>query len=132
MGVTGPIVPFGVNFSSGIETLAVNQQRLSDVNPLKSLGNVTAPLDGVWKALGQRFNINSFDDLKRFLGGSSNTSTEPPKTALGGSFGLNGTSTTTGGMFGIAKSVFILTANILVIVLDLALKALKYILGLIT
>ena len=142
LGVTGPIVPFGVNFPSGLETLAAGknliisqlpQKNLSEINPTQSLGNVTAPLDNIWKALGQRFNINGFDDIKRLLNGNSDSaSPEASKLSLGGSLGINGTSMTLGGIFGIVKSAFILAANILVIVLEFVLKALKFLLGLVT
>lgn len=93
---------------------------LSDVNPIEALGRVTGPLDGFLKGLGR------YADIKPWL----------PKSALGGISGLEGIldgvdNLSVGQVFKIAKSGFILMANILVILLEIVLSILRSILGLI-
>lgn len=141
MGVISPNISLGVNlpflssdqnFYSQIisqlptETLPTpNVKSLQNLNPTDSLGRVTGPLDSLWKALGQKLNINSFSDVKNFVNnpsvpGALNSSLES---------GLRAPDTSTSNVLNIAKSAVVLVANILVIVLELVLWALKGALG---
>lgn len=93
---------------------------LSDVNPIEALSRVTGPLDGFLKGLGR------YADIKPWL----------PKSALGGISGLEGAldgidNISIGQALRMAKSGFILVANILVTILEIGSSVLKNILGLI-
>lgn len=101
-------------------------KNLSEVDPLGSLGKATAPLDNIWKALGPY--------IKGLIGpdeGPMDSIYSPQaKSALEGRLGFLGNLDTTS-IFGVAKSAFILIANILVTVLEIALWLLKAVLGLV-
>lgn len=126
LGVTSPFISPGVNFpSQNLFSQIISQlpkNNLSEIDPMKSLGNVTGPLDNVWEALGGQ--------LKGFLNSKDTSLLGPLKSSLGSGLGVENTSTAWK-VLGIAKSALILTANILVAVLEVALGLLKGMLGLI-
>lgn len=128
-GVTSPIAFLGLNLPNSINSLQTSHKlfsqvtyasSLSEVNPLESLGKVTAPLDSLLGGLGR------YTDIKPWL----------PKSALEGISGLEGTldsidNVSVGQVLKIAKSGFILIASILVTVLEIALRILRSVLGVI-
>ncbi len=150
IGVFSPIGSLGVNFLGSIDSPQAGQnlfsqisqiKNLSELNPTEALGNVTIPFDKILKVLGQKFNISSSEDIKNLLGVGSidslrdgTTVTEASKSALGGRLALGDTlsNISLGQALGMAKSAFILVANILVTVLEVVLWVLKGIIGLVT
>ncbi len=123
LGVTSPIISFGVNLpSKNLFSQISSTNSLSDINPLKSLGKVTAPLDSLLLLGG----LGRYADIKPWL----------PKSALEGISWFEGTldnidNLSVAGVLMVARSGFILVANILVTVLEIALSILRGILGLI-
>ena len=122
LGVLTPNVSPGVNFypQNLFSQISSNltEIKLSEVNPMESLGKVTLPFDKVWEALSSKLNL----DVGTYSG--------PSKSSLTGRFGLEDTSGI-GQTLGVAKSAIILVANILVAVLEIVLWAIKGIIGLI-
>lgn len=96
---------------------------------MEGLNNATAPLNALYEAIGAKLNIQGLQSLKDFVTGG--TIPKPLKSSLGGSLDTKDTSTI-GQVFGVAKSILILTANILVAVLEIVLWILKGVLGVIT
>lgn len=96
-----------------------------------SLGNVTAPLDNLWKAVGQRLNIQSVEDIKNFFK-SGTAASKALKSSLGSDLADQGASSTIWRVLGIAKSVFVLIANIFVAILEIVLWLLRGALGLVS
>lgn len=92
---------------------------LSRINPMDSLGNATAPLDAIWKALIDKISIK---DIGVYTSG-------PLKSSLVSRLSSKDTSTM-GQAFGVAKSAIILIGNIFVAVLEIALWAVRGILSL--
>lgn len=133
LGVISPIVSPGVNLSGQNLFSQITSQlptkNLSEVNPINSLNNATAPLNAIWKALGDKLNIQGLDSIKDFVNGQ--TDSIALKSSLGSGLGVQDTSTTMWQVLGIAKSAFMLAANILVAVLEIVLWLLKGVLGLI-
>lgn len=134
LGIFSPIVSPGVNLSdfnlfSQVSSInsKLKKSSLSEVNPLESLSNVTAPLDSIWETIGARLNFQDLDGgLKGFLNSMDGRAL---KSSLGDS--LDGQDTSTSWqVLGIVKSALILTANILVAVLEIALWLLRGILRL--
>lgn len=128
LGISTPIVSPGLNFSSQnlfSQIIAqLPQKNLSEVNPLGSLGNVTAPLDNIWRYLGRQLNIIRLEDVKTFIDGTASTGLS--KSTLEGRLGLNTTSgTSLDKGLGIAKGAFILTMQILIAALELVMGLLK-------
>lgn len=118
LGVTSPT--FFLQTNQNLFSQISSTGSLSDINPLESLSRVTGPLDGFLKGLGR------YTDIKPWL----------PKSALGGISGFEGIldsvdNMSVGQVLRIAKSGFILVANILVTVLEIALRILRGILGLV-
>lgn len=99
---------------------------------MESLENATAPLNDIWKALSKKLDIeNLVDSIKSFLNGRTAGGTAL-KSSLESGLGVQDTSTVWQvQVLGIAKSAFILIANILVTVLEIVLWLLKGVLGLI-
>src|SRR3989344_2204073 len=75
LGTISPISSLGVNFSSqNLFSQIVSKlpkKSLSEVNPMESLSNVTAPLDNVFRAIKDQ--LGGSDSIKNFLGGGSTT-----------------------------------------------------------
>ena len=128
LGVTSPIIPLGINLLGSTSSPQANQNlvsqssanSLSEINPLESLGKVTAPIDSL---LG---GLDRYIDVRPWL----------PKSALESVSEFEGTLDTIdnisiGQALRIAKSGFVLVANILVTILEIALSILRGILGLI-
>jgi len=105
----------------------VSPSNLSEINPMESLGNATAPLDSLFKAIGD--HMGGLDGIKSFLGGGSTQG--QAKSSLMSVFSSRDTSDT-GQAIGIIKSAVILVANILLVVLEVVTSILRGILGLIT
>lgn len=126
MGTVIPGVSFGVNLSgqnlfSQISSTS-SLSSLFEINPLESLGKVTEPLDSMLGGLGRYLLV----DIKPWL----------PKSALERISGFEGTfdnidNISVGQALRIAKSGFILAANIMITVLEIALSLLRGILGLV-
>ncbi|MDP3696702.1 MAG: hypothetical protein Q8R55_01565 [Candidatus Taylorbacteria bacterium] len=155
LGIVSPVVSPGVNFLSGNLFSQITSQlptkslpvvsppNLSEVNPMESLINATAPLNSIWKALGEKLNMQGLDSIKTFLNGqwirqahhktvgsvNSLQGGRALKSSLGSGLGGQDTSTIWQ-VLGIAKSAFILIANILVAVLEIAVWLLRGTLGL--
>ena len=133
MGAVSPNLSLGVNlpsqnlFSQITSKLsesnlpATNLPKLSEVNPLDSLGNATAPLDAIWKAIGSKINWSS--SIGSYTSG-------PLKSSLASRLSSKDTSTM-GQAFGVAKSGLILIGNIFVAVLEIALWLIRGILSLV-
>lgn len=121
LGVASPIIPLGINLpSQKLFSQISSTNSLFEINPLESLGKVTAPLDSMLGGLGR------YLEIKPWL----------PKSALESISGLEGTfdsieNISVGQALRIAKSGFILVANIMVTVLEIALSLLRGILGII-
>ena|SRR3989344_5560686 len=121
LGFTSPISSLGLNLSNqNLFSQISSVNSLSEINPLESLGKVIAPLDNMLGGLGR------YIDIKPWL----------PKSALESVSGFEGTLDTidnisVGQALRIAKSGFILVANILVTILEIVLSILRGILGLI-
>lgn len=118
LGVTSPITSLWANQNLFSQISLTGP--LSDINPIESLSKVTGPLDGFLKGLGR------YADIKPWL----------PKSALEGISGFEGTldsidNISVGQVLRMAKSGFVLVAGILVTVLEIALKILRSVLGLI-
>lgn len=94
---------------------------------MESLENATVPLNGIWKALGSKLNIQGLGSIKGFLNGRIDG--RALKSSLESGLGVQDTSTMWR-VLGIAKSAFILTANILIAVLEIVLWLLRGVLGL--
>ena len=139
MGVISPIVYPGVNFFSGFDSLATSQnllsqigstKSLSEVDPMESLRNITAPLDNIWKAvdMGSR-------QLHDFINNQGNGidlpagSLRPLKSNIGSRLGLGDTSLSS--VLGIAKSAVVLMTNIFIAVLEITSQLLRGILELV-
>lgn len=127
LGTLGSSMPLGINLpGKNLFSQISSINSLSEVKPLESLINVTGPIDGIWKALGRYLNVPSGpDDSLR------------AKSALAGRLDIKDAlnrmdNVSIGRALGVAKSALILMANILVAVLEIALWALRGILGLIT
>lgn len=104
---------------------------LSEVNPLGSIGNVTLPLDKIWEALKAQFNgYNPTEDIKRSV--ASDISPGASKSALEEIFEGKLQNVSLWQALGIVKSAFIVGANVLVAVMEIAIKVLRFVLGLIT
>jgi len=137
LGIVTPSISPGVNFPSenlfSQITSKLPKIDLSEVDPVKSLGNVTAPLDKIWEALVNKLNL---DTLKNFLGDDSNEpSGEASKWGLEGLSGLKDTFSgelTMGKIFEAVKDIFIFAVNIFVIILEILLGLFKSLAGLIT
>lgn len=100
------------------QNISVN--KLSDLDPLASLRNVTAPLDNVWRALYDQFNIKGLPDIKNFISRGKNiTSPGPQKSNLEGSFSAKDTFDVILDWWQTVRSFFILVANILVAILEI-------------
>ena len=135
LGVLSPIGSISVNLLGQNLFSQISQvKNLSELNPTEALGNVTIPFDKILKVVGQKVNISSPEDIKNLLGDGATTATEASKSALGGRLALGDTldNISLGQALGMAKSAFILAANILVAVLETVAWALKRLLGLIT
>ena len=121
LGVTSPISSLGLNLPNrNLFSQISSKSSLSEINPLESLGKVTAPLNSLLGGLGR------YIDIKPWL----------PKSALESISGFEGTldsidNLSTGQVLRVAKSGLILVANILVTVLEIALSLLRSVLGLI-
>lgn len=109
---------------------SVLKKKISEVDPMGPLGNVTAPLDNLWKAVGQRLNIQSIEDIKSFFRGGD--APRALKSSLGSDLASQDTSNTVWRVLGIAKSAFVLIANIFVAILEIVLWLLRGVLGLIS
>lgn len=133
-GVFSPILPLGANLPLNIGKLTLNDRSLlsqigsqltnkglSELNPIEALGNVTAPLDAIWNGL------NQYIDTKHIFSKPSNSALEGRLDVEGTLRGIDNLSM--GRALEIAKSAFILVANILVAVLEIALWLLRGILG---
>lgn len=93
---------------------------LSEINPIESLGRVTGPLDSFLNGLGR------YADIKPWL----------PKSALESISGFEGTldsidNISVGQVLRMTKSGFVLVAGILVTILEITLRILRGILGLV-
>ncbi len=116
------IIPFGfvfaINLGEGNQT-----SDLFKINPLESLSNVTAPLDNIWRDLGNKLNI------KLELPG--NISPEPLKS-LENQIAVKSTldNVSVWQVLTMAKSAFILMAQILIAVMETSIWVLKGILNL--
>jgi hypothetical protein len=121
LGVTGSNALLGVNLhDQSLFSQISYVNSLSEINPLESLSKVTAPLDSLLGGLGR------YIDIKPWL----------PKSALDSVLGFESTLDTVdnisiGQALRIAKSGFILVANILVTILEIVLSLLRSVLGLI-
>lgn len=121
LGVTGPTTSLWANQNLFSQISQISSARpLSDINPIESLSRVTGPLDGFLKGLGR------YADIKPWL----------PKSALEGISGFEGTldsidNLSVGQVLRMAKSGFVLVAGILVAVLEIVLRILRGILGVI-
>jgi len=93
-----------------------------EINPLKSLNNVTAPLDNIWRGLGSQINIKLPDNLN-----------PGPLKALDSQLGVKNTldNISVWQTLGMFKEAFIIGAQILVVLLEVVLQILRSILGLI-
>ena len=133
LGVISPIISPGVNFpSENLFSQIISQlptRSLSEINPMESLDNATAPLNSIWKAFSEKLNIRGLDGIKKtFLNGQ--TGGKALKSSLESGLGVQDTSTIWQ-VLGMAKSAFILIANILVAVLEVVLWLVKGVLGLV-
>lgn len=120
--VAGLIMMFS-GFVFAISPGKINQiSNLSEINPLKSLGNVTAPLDNIWRDLSSRLNIK--------LELPENISPEPLKS-LENQLAVKSTldNVSVWQVLTMAKSAFILIAQILITVMETAIWVLKGILN---
>jgi hypothetical protein len=132
-GIFSPIGSLGFNLpNQNLFSQIGSSTSLSELNPTEALGNVTAPLDNIWKSLAGKLNISGLEDIKGYLGSniSNRASNSLQDKSLGLSDTLDGISVWQA--LGMVKSVFILVANISIAVLEAALWVLKSILGLIT
>src|SRR3989338_1674225 len=132
LGTISPISSIGVNFpSQNLFSQIVSKlpkKSLSEVNPMESLSNVTAPLDNVFRAIKDQ--LGGSDSIKNFLGGDSTLSGRV-KSSLVSSFN-SGDASGTWQAIGMLKSVFILVTKIFLAVLQIAMTVLKAILGLVS
>jgi hypothetical protein len=124
------------------DVLGTPKPKLSEVDPFKSLGSVTAPLDGLWQGIGSNINMDSLRTVKEFIDGK--ISIGGLKSLLDESLASKSISDASGtgskslsdytvqDILGVAKRVVILIADILIVVLDILSKALRGFLGLIT
>jgi len=92
----------------------------TDVDPMSNLKNVTGPLDSIWEALGGQIR-SSLDDR------SSSSLPEALKSSLGTNISDKDISNVSQGLK-IARTAFILIANIFITVLEIVLWLLKGIL----
>ncbi len=133
LGFGSPLNFIGANFLSGNQNISKNlfsqissnlsDKKLSNLNPIDSLGRATAPLDAIWKALGPQ--------IKSFLDSNASGLKGASKSSLEGQLSQNDTSDQGQG-YGVIKSTFILIGNIFVAVLEIALWLLKGLLNLVT
>jgi len=142
LGAISPNLSLGVNFpSKNLFSQIISQlpnpalkKSLSEIDPMESLGNVTAPLDSVWEAIGSRLKV--FISNNKTAGSLSG----PLKSSPDESLTNKDTSATTwfdklttnGQVLGIAKSTVILIANILIAVLEIVLWVLRGLLKLVS
>ena len=129
LGTVIPSISPGVNLPGQSLFSQIGSQLstkdLLGVNPIDSLGNVTAPLDTIWKSIDSR--LNEFIDSKSVnLPGPLKSTLESRLAVLDRFDNLS-----VWQVFEIVKSAFILVANILVTVLEISLSILKSVLGLI-
>lgn len=122
LGVTGPVTSLWANQNLFSQISSTGGRPLSDINPIESLSRVTGPLDGFLKGLGGRYA----EDIKPWL----------PKSALEGISGFEGTLDSIDNLsvrqvLRMARSGFVLVAGILVAVLEIVLRVLRGILGVI-
>lgn len=129
LGVATPIIPLGINLLGSTGSPQANHNLFSqisstsllfEINSIESLSRVTGSLDGFLKGLGR------YADIKPWL----------PKLALESISGFEGTfdnidNISVGQALRIAKSGFVLVAGILVAVLEIVLRILRGVLGLI-
>jgi len=116
-----PSVSFGNNVITSPKIENSEKLNLSEVNPLESLERITLPFDGILTGLRDRFNIKLPNNL-----------TPGPLKSLERRFTVQDTSDdiSTDKILMIAKSGFVLVAQILIAVMELTLVVLKGILGL--
>jgi hypothetical protein len=147
-GALGPIVSPGISFpgfnqiagknlfsqiSSNLPKNGFNELTtgdFSEIDPVKSLSNVTIPIDNVLRALKDKLGIGSINDI---LNGKADIGAL--KSALDESLGSEGTSDTisnTRKALESLKTIFVLGANILIAVLETAVWIVKGLLGLMT
>ena len=134
MGILSPINSLGLNFIAENSqnlfsqiTSNLPQKPLAEVNLMESLSGATAPLNELFKAIGDR--LGGLDGIKNFLRGGSSTS----KSSLADSFRfIDDTSSDTDQTIGFIKSTIILIANILLGVLQVATTIIKFILSFIS
>ena len=106
----GLIIFSGFAFADNLKI----SSNLSEIDPLKSLGNVTAPLDGIWHSINNQ--------LSHWLPSNSGP-LEPLESRLGVNNNLDDISLYN--MFGIIKKGLVLMAQIFIVVLELTLYILR-------
>jgi len=94
----------------------------SDIDPLQSIGNVTAPLDKIFEAIGGKINLDSINLPKTLKSGPEARSNL--KEILGDLSAQE--------VLGMARGAFIFVANIFIVILEVVLSIVRGILGLIT
>ena len=103
-----------------------NPSNLSELDPLSSLDNITAPLDSIWKALGLKLGIDGLGDLFNATASKQALDlTQDKRIDVRDTFD----SLWDWRILGIVKSAFILAGQILLVVLEIAVGALKAILS---
>jgi len=137
LGTISPIASSGLNFLPTQNLFSqigsqLPKPKLSEINPLESIGNVVPPINLIFDALSQKLNNSGLGGIKDYL--QNNTQKEASNLPLEGRLNAQDTlgAISAWDVLGIVKKGFVLTAQILVTVLEIATWGLKAILGLVT